>query len=142
VLASDSEIASLLVSALWGLGTGLMAAGGPIVGTVALSATVALVVFAGNATGSHAEIELAGFTLAGAAVQTALAWIVPTRSGYPAHAHPLTELRAAFGEALPCAHPVGRHAVRLGAARSPPRPRSTACSRSTAATGSRSRCCS
>jgi uncharacterized membrane protein YccC len=116
VLASDSEVAALLVSAVWGLGTGMMAAGGPIVGTVALSATVALVVFAGVETGPHAEIELAGFTLAGGAVQAALAWAVPTRSGYPAHAHPLPELRAAVSSALSWAHPIGRHAVRLAAA--------------------------
>jgi uncharacterized membrane protein YccC len=116
VLAADSELASLLVTGLWGVGTGLAVAGGPIVGTVALSATVALVVFAGNTTGSHAELELAAFTLAGGALQTALGLLVPTRSGYPAHAHPLTELRGAVAAAVSWAHPVGRHAVRLGLA--------------------------
>jgi hypothetical protein len=116
VLASDSEIASLLVTGLWGLATGLMVAGGPIVGTVALSATVALVVFAGNATGSHAEIELAGFTLAGGSLQAGLATLVPTRSGYPVHPYLLRELREGIAAALTWASPIGRHAVRLGLA--------------------------
>ena len=116
VLASDSDLASLLVTALWGLGTGLLVAGGPVAGTVALSATVALVVFAGSSTGSHSELEFAGFTLAGGILQATLAALVPTRSGYPAHLHPLTNLRSAIGAALSWAHPVGRHAVRLALA--------------------------
>ena len=116
VLVSDSEVASLIVTGLWGLITGLMVAGGPITGSVALSATVALVVFAGNPTGSHSELELAGFTLAGGAFQAALAAIVPTRSGYPAHPHPVTYLRNAIAGALSWADPIGRHAVRLGLA--------------------------
>ena len=41
VLASDSEIASLLVTGLWGLGTGLLVAGGPILGVVAITLIVA-----------------------------------------------------------------------------------------------------
>ncbi|MGH2963451.1 MAG: FUSC family protein, partial [Solirubrobacterales bacterium] len=116
VLASDSEIASLLVTGLWGLGTGLLVAGGPITGCVGLSATVALVVFAGNTTGSHAELELAGFALAGGTLQAALAAIVPTRSGYPVHPHPLAALRESIAAALSWADPIGRHAVRLGLA--------------------------
>jgi uncharacterized membrane protein YccC len=113
VLASDSELASLLVTGLWGLGTGLLVAGGPITGCVGLSATVALVVFAGNSTGPHAEIELAGFTLAGGILQASLAALIPTRSGYPAHPHPLAALRSSIAAALSWADPVGRHAVRL-----------------------------
>jgi uncharacterized membrane protein YccC len=116
VLASDSEVASLIVTGVWGLITGVMVAGGPIPGSVSLSATVALVVFAGNPTGSHSELELAGFTLAGGTLQAALAAIVPTRSGYPVHPRPLTYLRDAVAGALSWAHPIGRHAVRLGLA--------------------------
>jgi uncharacterized membrane protein YccC len=116
VLASDSELASLLVTGLWGVGAGLLVSGGPIAGTVGLSATVALVVFAGNPTGSHSELELAGFTLAGGTFQATLAALVPTRSGYPAHPRPLTNLRGSIGAAFSWADPVGRHAVRLGSA--------------------------
>ena len=116
VLASDSEISSLLVTGLWGLATGLLVAGGPIAGCVGLSATVALVVFAGNPTGSHSELELAGFTLAGGGLQTALAALVPTRSGFPAHPRPLTALRESIAAAVSWSDPIGRHAVRLGLA--------------------------
>ena len=116
VLASDSEVASLAVTGLWGLGTGLLVAGGPIAGCVGLSTTVALVVFAGNSTGSHAELELAGFTLAGGLFQTTLAALVPTRSGYPAHPLGARALRDAIAGVISLADPIGRHAVRLGLA--------------------------
>src|ERR671910_3269365 len=114
VLASDSEISSLIVTGLWGLATGLLVAGGPITGCVGLSATVALVVFAGNPTGSHSELELAGFTLAGGLFQTTLAALVPTRSGYPAHPLGARALRDAIAGVISLADPIGRHAVRLG----------------------------
>jgi uncharacterized membrane protein YccC len=116
VLASEAEAASLLVTGLWGLAAGLLVAGGPITGCVGLSATVALVVFAGNPTGSHTELELAAFTLAGGVLQASLAALVPTRSGYPTHPHPLNELRRSIAAAIDWTDPIGRHAVRLGLA--------------------------
>jgi uncharacterized membrane protein YccC len=116
VLASDSELASLIVTGLWGVGTGLLVATGPAIGSVALSSTVLLVVFVGNTTGSHSELELAGFALAGGILQTALAVIVRTRSGYPVHPHPLAALRESVRAALSWTDPIGRHAVRLGLA--------------------------
>ena len=116
VLASDSEIASLAVTGLWGLATGLLVAGGPVAGVVALSTTVALVVFAGNSTGTHAELELGGFALAGGLLQTGVAALVPTRSGYPAHPLGARALRDALAGAISFTHPIGRHAVRLGLA--------------------------
>ena len=116
VLAADAEIAALAVSGLWGLATGLLVAGGPIAGCVGLSATVALVVFTGETTGPHAALELGGFTLAGGLTQTALAALVPTRSGYPVHPLGPRALRDAIAGALSLSDPVGRHALRLGLA--------------------------
>jgi len=116
VLVSGSEAAALAASAAWGLATGLLVAGGPVTGVVALSTTVALVVFAGESTGPRPELELAGFALAGGVLQSTLAALVPTRSGYPAHPLGFRGVREAVAGAVSWAHPVGRHAVRLALA--------------------------
>jgi uncharacterized membrane protein YccC len=115
-LISDSEVAALFATGLWGIGTGLLVAGGPITGVVGVSATVGLIVFAGSPTGPHAPVELAGFALAGGVFQSVVAALVPTRSGYPVHPHPLSHLREAIAAAVSWSDPVGRHAVRLGLA--------------------------
>src|SRR5919106_3164967 len=93
-----------------------LAAGGPITGVIGLSATVGLIVFAGSTTGPHAPLELAGFALAGGVFQSAIAALVPTRSGYPTHPHPFSYLRESIATAISWADPIGRHAVRLGLA--------------------------
>jgi uncharacterized membrane protein YccC len=115
-LVSESEVAALLATGLWGIGTGLLVAGGPITGVVGLSATVGLIVFAGSTTGPHAPLELGGYALAGGVFQSAIAALVPTRSGYPAHPHPLSFLRESIAAAVSWSDAIGRHAVRLGAA--------------------------
>jgi uncharacterized membrane protein YccC len=115
-LVSESEVAALFATGLWGLGTGLLVAGGPITGVVGLSATVGLIVFAGSTTGAHAPVELGAYALAGGVFQSAIALLVPTRSGYPAHPHPLSFLRRSIAAAVSWSDPIGRHAVRLGLA--------------------------
>jgi uncharacterized membrane protein YccC len=115
-LVSESEVGALFAAGLWGLGTGLLVAGGPITGVIGLSATVGLIVFAGSTTGPHAPLELAGFALAGGVFQSAIAALVPTRSGYPTHPHPFSYLRESIATAISWADPIGRHAVRLGLA--------------------------
>jgi Fusaric acid resistance protein-like len=115
-LVSDSEVAALFATGLWGLGTGLLVAGGPITGVVGLSATVGLIVFAGSTTGAHAPVELGAYALAGGVFQSAIALLLPTRSGYPVHPHPLSFLRRSIAAAVSWSDPIGRHAVRLGLA--------------------------
>jgi uncharacterized membrane protein YccC len=117
VFVSDTESLALVASALWGLATGLLVAGGPAAGVVALSTTVALVLFAGETTGPHSELELAGFALAGGTLQSALALLVPTRSGYPVRPIGVARvLRKAVATARSPADPIARHAVRLSMA--------------------------
>jgi uncharacterized membrane protein YccC len=116
VIVADLEIAALLAAFLWGVAAGLLVAAGPIAGTVGLSATVALLVFAGETTGPHHPLELAGFTLAGGVFQALLAAAIPSRSGYPIHPLGLRALLPAVRGAISSTDIVGRHAARLGLA--------------------------
>jgi uncharacterized membrane protein YccC len=114
-LVANSEPLALLATCLWGFGAGLLAAVGPVEGTLGVVATLALVVVADDPSTPSQAGEIGALALAGGLFQTLLGVLIPTRTPLHGSAASLREFRANIRAATPNTE-AGRYAIRLGLA--------------------------
>src|SRR4051794_8442964 len=112
---ANREPRALLATCLWGFGAGLLAAVGPVEGTLGVVATLALVVVADDPSTPSQAGEIGALALAGGLFQTLLAVLIPTRTPLHGSAASLREFRAKIRAATPNTE-AGRYTIRLGLA--------------------------